>query len=178
MVFETEEVYIGVDPGCPLTVAVYAPGAPSLHILEGEMIAVQVRKGKGKRWENEPVLLAAGLRDLLRRFEGWYVVAAVERAATRPGQGAASQARYIQSEGLALGVLAGLGVYTIRATPSAWKREMRLSADKELSRQRAITELPAYSTMFARKKDHNRAEALLLALWLRKHEGRGDLTHG
>jgi len=65
------------------------------------------------------------------------------------------------------GLLAGMGIEVTLVAPATWKRALGgLSSDKEKSRQRAIAEVhPDHVGLFARKKDHNRAEAYLMALY-------------
>jgi crossover junction endodeoxyribonuclease RuvC len=61
--------------------------------------------------------------------------------------------------------LAAGGVpYTI-VTPQKWKPAVGVlkGADKEASRQRALQLFPDQATNLARKKDHARADAMLLA---------------
>ena len=53
----------------------------------------------------------------------------------------------------------------IYASPSRWKRYYGLNRDGEASRRRALGLFPASAASFARKKDHHRAEAALLARW-------------
>jgi len=49
--------------------------------------------------------------------------------------------------------------------PSTWKKFHHLhGGDKEPARQRALQLFPNAHTMFARKKDHGRAEAAFIAL--------------
>jgi hypothetical protein len=49
--------------------------------------------------------------------------------------------------------------------PSGWKKFHQLrGGDKEGGRQRALMLFPAAHTLLARKKDHGRAEACLIAL--------------
>jgi len=49
--------------------------------------------------------------------------------------------------------------------PAEWKKSLGLTGkDKEASRQRALQLFPAQAQL-ARKKDHHRAEAVLLAYW-------------
>jgi crossover junction endodeoxyribonuclease RuvC len=43
---------------------------------------------------------------------------------------------------------------------------MRVTADKDTARTRAIELWPSHAQLFARKKDHGRAEAALIARWL------------
>lgn len=46
--------------------------------------------------------------------------------------------------------------------PAAWKKKLALSTDKEACRSKAIEVFPQAANELKRKKDHNRAEALLL----------------
>src|SRR5262245_406441 len=65
-------------------------------------------------------------------------VAVIELANAWPGQGVAGVFKYGRSYGQLLGVLqATLTPYRL-VTPAKWKRDLRLSHDKEASRRRAI----------------------------------------
>ena len=59
--------------------------------------------------------------------------------------------------------LLGRGDY-IQASPSAWKRTLLVPADKAQAKKRA-TGLFGHDKGWPREKDHNRAEAALLALY-------------
>ena len=88
----------------------------------------------------------------------------LEQARSMPGQGVASTFKYGTGYGIVLGVLVDHPIEIV--TASKWKQAMHLPGkDKEASRQRAIAEWPTQAGLFARKKDHNRAEAALLGLW-------------
>jgi crossover junction endodeoxyribonuclease RuvC len=54
-------------------------------------------------------------------------------------------------------------------SPAQWKRAMHLTSDKEQSRARALETFPVCAHHFARKKDHGRAEAALIALYGASH---------
>lgn len=96
--------------------------------------------------------------------------AVVERVSSMPGQGVASVFKFGKGYGQVLGVLSAMEIPVADPTPSQWKREMGLSAVKELSRAVAIKIWPAQAELFVRKKDADRAEAALLALWwIQKH---------
>lgn len=82
-----------------------------------------------------------------------------------PKQGVSSSFKFGRSLGLVEGVCDGLGIPVQWVTPNRWKKAMRLGADKEASRQLAIRRWPEQAALFARKKDHGRAEAALIALW-------------
>ena len=57
------------------------------------------------------------------------------------------------------------GVPTFEVDPSAWKKTMRLSTDKNASRALASQYFPDASDQWARVKDDGRAEAALIALY-------------
>lgn len=57
----------------------------------------------------------------------------------------------------------------LNPTPAVWKKAMQLGPDKNKARAAAIKLFPFLKDDLARVKDHNRAEALLLAAYLRRH---------
>jgi len=58
--------------------------------------------------------------------------------------------------------------------PAVWKRYFALSSDKEESRRLALRLFPHSAYLLTRKKDHQRAEAMLVAKWrARPLIGRG-----
>lgn len=107
---------------------------------------------------------AANLADLLREH-GPYLVAYVEQASARPGQGVSSMFRFGQAYGSILGVIGALAIPVRHVSPAKWKKALGLNNDGETSRARAIETWPTQAELFARKRDHNRAEAGLLALY-------------
>jgi hypothetical protein len=80
----------------------------------------------------------------------------VERAQAFPGQGAVGAIEV---------VVALCAIPMILVEASVWKRQLRLPGkDKEAARQRALQLFPSQHVLFARKRDHGRAEAALIAL--------------
>jgi crossover junction endodeoxyribonuclease RuvC len=53
----------------------------------------------------------------------------------------------------------------VQVTPSKWKKHFGLSSDKEQARGLAIQRFPLIAECLNRKKDADRAEALLIAQW-------------
>jgi crossover junction endodeoxyribonuclease RuvC len=79
-------------------------------------------------------------------------------------QGAVSQARLVSSMYLIWGIAVGLGLPVELVVPQTWKAHYSLrGSDKELSRLRCLKLWPDTARHLTRKKDHNRAEAILLA---------------
>ena len=91
-------------------------------------------------------------------------VAIVELVHSMPKQGVASTFRFGMACGIIRGVLLGAGVSIVDVTPNTWKKYFRLNNEAEKSRALACQRFPDLPGL-ARKKDHNRAEALLIALW-------------
>ena len=105
-------------------------------------------------------------RNLRTLIEGFAPAqAAIEDVHSMPAQGVASTFKFGRAFGTAIGILEGLGLPVVYASPSRWKRYYGLNRDGEASRRRALDLFPASAALFARKKDHHRAEAALLARW-------------
>lgn len=61
-------------------------------------------------------------------------------------------------------VFVSRGIPYTTVHPSAWKRAMLVPAEKRAAKRRA-TQLFGHDKGWPREKDHNRAEAAMLALW-------------
>jgi Holliday junction resolvasome RuvABC endonuclease subunit len=89
----------------------------------------------------------------------------IERAQAMPKQGASSGFKYGRAVGAIESVIACCAIPLTIVEPSVWKRFYQLrGGDKEAGRQRALQLFPAAHALLARKKDHGRAEAALIAL--------------
>lgn len=146
-------IFIGIDPG----LRTGAVGAIDHHsalvgcfdiAAEGDRINVRE--------------LREGLRSLQNGADAEIVV---EDVFAYPGQGIASTARFMRAAGAIEAVSMLVGATHI-VSPRRWKGEMQLSADKTESLARARNLWPG--APLERIKDHGRAEALLLAEWLRQ----------
>lgn len=87
----------------------------------------------------------------------------LEERPAMPGQGTRSLFTVGVGFGVWPGVLAAWTVSHTRVRPAIWKRTLELGKDKEAARLRAQQLFPGAN--LRRKKDHGRAEALLLAWW-------------
>ena len=91
--------------------------------------------------------------------------AVIERAQAMPKQGASSGFKYGRAVGAIEAAIALCGVPLEIVEPMAWKKFHGLrGGEKELSRLRALMLFPTAHTLLARKKDHGKAEAALIAL--------------
>jgi hypothetical protein len=87
----------------------------------------------------------------------------VETQQSMPKQGVASSFKTGVGYGIIVGVLAALHIPVVYWPSSHWKKTLRLSSNKEYSRQRAMERWPDQTELFKFKKHEGRAEAALLA---------------
>ena len=88
----------------------------------------------------------------------------IEHVTAMPGQGVTSMFNFGQSFGILKGICSAmqLSVYFVR--PAKWKKYFNLiNSEKDASRTRAIEIFPYYSSYLSRKKDSNKADAILIA---------------
>jgi crossover junction endodeoxyribonuclease RuvC len=90
----------------------------------------------------------------------------VENVHAMPVNGSVGNFKLGDAFGTIKCALAMLDIPYRLVTPGQWKKAMRVTADKDTARTRAIELWPAHASTFARKKDHGRAEAALIARWL------------
>jgi crossover junction endodeoxyribonuclease RuvC len=146
---------LGIDPGA-------LSGAYAVLAADGSLFAVDdlptIADGK-LRWTDAPVLLSR----LLEIKAGQPMHAVVERQSARPGQGISSTFTSATAFGSLLATLQVAGCSIELVTASAWKAGAGLTKDKQRSLDRARLLFPGAS--LDRKKDHGRAEAILIAQW-------------
>ena len=95
--------------------------------------------------------------------------------AVRRSMGSASAFRFGMAAGQIRATCRVRGLEVSFVEPSVWKRWHGLAGpDKENSRQLALQRWPLSAYLLRRKKDHQRAEAMLIAKWgVRPVIGRG-----
>jgi crossover junction endodeoxyribonuclease RuvC len=98
--------------------------------------------------------------------------AVMEFVAARPGQGVCSMFSFGRAAGTADGALTVClpAVEVQQVTPQVWQRYFRelynIPRTEDFdSRLIAVRLFPRYAELFARKKDHNSADAVLIAAW-------------
>lgn len=115
-------------------------------------------------------IIAQGLYDLLMACVSPNDTAmiAVESVHTMPGQGIASSGKFMRAAG-AIEAVAELTRFPfILVSPQKWKKHHGLiGTDKKASLELARQLLP--SAVLTKAKDHNMADALLMALWLKEN---------
>jgi len=149
---------LGIDPGIHggLSIVEITDGAAPLLV---ECVDIPVI-GSGAKERVD----AIALRNWLITHKPEH--AHIERAQAMPRQGASSGFKYGRATGAIEAVLACCEIPVTVIEPNAWKRFHRLHGrDKEGGRQRALQLFPAAHAMLARRRDHGRGEASLIALY-------------
>jgi hypothetical protein len=146
-------VILGIDPGQNGALAVL--GSTGSIVAVDDMPCVDGHVS--------PVLIGHWLRD-----HGNIHLVVIEDVHSMPKQGVASSFKFGRAKGVVEGVVGALGLPVELPSPSAWKRDMKVSKDKDSARALALDLWPDWAASFARKKDADRAEACLLAEWGRR----------
>jgi Holliday junction resolvasome RuvABC endonuclease subunit len=112
-------------------------------------------------------IIAPELARLVRLYSPKHAV--IELVHSMPKQGVASTFTFARAYGTILGILAALEIPTLKTAPTQWKGFFRLNGKhKDAARSLAISLYPNLSEKLARKLDHNRADALLMARYLQE----------
>lgn len=152
-------MFIGIDPGVNGAIGVVDIDGKFIEVID---MPIELR---GKKKQVCPAELA--------RFLAYYTmdshveILAIEQVGAMPKQGVTSSFNFGMSYGIARGVASLLGCPVRLFRPQLWKKHHSLlGCAKDESRTRALDifgQLPE----LRRKKDADRAEALLIALYAR-----------
>ena len=81
-----------------------------------------------------------------------------------PGQGVTSMFNFGQSFGVIKGICSAMQLPMYFVRPTKWKKYFNLiKTEKEASRTKAIEIFPQISSILSKKKDNNKADAILIA---------------
>jgi hypothetical protein len=154
---------LGIDPGLSGAVAALDLAARRFVAIETPTFEIAKSGGKGKRREVDDRQLVEWIKQFSHAD---FVV--IEKVSSMPKQGVASTFSFGVAYGVYRGAIAGLGVPWQSVVPRVWKSYFKLSDDGELSRKRATELMPWAAAAWPYKKDHNVAEAALLAYYAQK----------
>ena len=81
-----------------------------------------------------------------------------------PGQGVTSMFNFGQSFGILKGICSAMQLPMYFVRPAKWKKYFNLiNSQKDASRTKAIEIFPYFSSKLSKKKDSNKADAILIA---------------
>ena len=150
---------IGIDPGLSGSICFLKDG----KILDVVEMPTMAEGKKNKRQVNGSQVC----NEILKRINNVDkkdIRVIIEQVSAMPGQGVTSMFNFGQSFGILKGICSAmlLPLYFVR--PAKWKKYFGLiNSDKDASRTKAIEMFPYFSSQLSKKKDSNKADAILIA---------------
>tara|TARA_Y100000768_G_scaffold347679_1_gene296097 strand:- start:542 stop:1036 length:495 start_codon:yes stop_codon:yes gene_type:complete len=150
---------IGIDPGISGSLCFFKDG----KILDLVEMPNMPEGKKNKRQVNGAQIYneISSRIDGLNREE---IKIVIEQVSAMPGQGVTSMFNFGQSFGVIKGICSAMQLSMYFVRPAKWKKYFNLiNSQKDASRTKAIEIFPYISTQLSRKKDANKADAILIA---------------
>ena len=150
---------IGIDPGISGSICFFQDG----KILQVIEMPTMIDGKKKKRQVNGSQIYNEILKKI-NEFEKQNVRVVIEQVSAMPGQGVTSMFNFGQSFGILKGICSAMQLPMYFVRPTKWKKHYNLiNSDKDASRTRAIEIFPYFSSHLSKKKDTNKADAILIA---------------
>ena len=150
---------IGIDPGISGAICFFEDG----QVKEIIDMPVMADGKKNKRQINGPQTY----NEILKRtnkLEKKDIIVVIEQVSAMPGQGVTSMFNFGQSFGVIKGICSALSLPIHFVRPTKWKKHFNLiKTHKDASRTKVIEVYPEISSKLSRKKDSNKADAILIA---------------
>ena len=150
---------IGIDPGISGSICFFQDGV----IKDVVEMPTMIEGKKNKKQVNGSQIFNE-ISEKIKKIDKKDIKVVIEHVTAMPGQGVTSMFNFGQSFGILKGICSAmqLSVYFVR--PAKWKKYFNLiNSEKDASRTRAIEIFPYYSSHLSRKKDSNKADAILIA---------------
>ena len=149
---------IGIDPGISGSICFFEDG----KILEVIEMPVMTEGKKNKKQVNGAQIYNEFLKRINKKDDEIRVV--IEQVSAMPGQGVTSMFNFGQSYGILKGICSAMQLPMFFVRPTKWKKYFNLiNSQKDASRTRAIEIFPYFSIHLSKKKDSNKADAILIA---------------
>ena len=150
---------IGIDPGISGSICFFEDG----KIIDVVEMPTMIEGKKNKRQVNGAQIY----NEILQRInknEKQNVRVIIEQVSAMPGQGVTSMFNFGQSFGILKGICSAMQLPMYFVRPAKWKKYFNLiNSEKDASRTKAIEIFPYFSSELSRKKDSNKADAILIA---------------
>ena len=150
---------IGIYPGISGSICFFKDG----KILDVVEMPTMTEGKKNKRQVNGAQIY----NEIMKRInknEKQNVRVIIEQVSAMPGQGVTSMFNFGQSFGILKGICSAMQLPMYFVRPAKWKKYFGLiNSEKDASRTRAIEMFPYFSSQLSKKKDSNKADAILIA---------------
>jgi len=150
---------IGIDPGLTGSICFFQDGK-IIDVVE--MPNMPEGKKNKKQVNGAQIYYEISLRIKDEKKEDIKVI--IEQVSAMPGQGVTSMFNFGQSFGILKGICSAMQLPMYFVRPTKWKKYFNLiNSEKDASRTKAIEVFPYFSSELSRKKDSNKADAILIA---------------
>ena len=150
---------IGIDPGISGSICFLKDGK-ILDVLE---MPTMTEGKKNKRQVNGSQIYNE-ISNRINKIEKHDIRIIIEQVSAMPGQGVTSMFNFGQSFGILKGICSAMQLPMYFVRPAKWKKYYGLiNSEKDASRTRAIEMFPYFSSHLSKKKDSNKADAILIA---------------
>jgi len=150
---------IGIDPGISGSICFFQDG----KIIDVIEMPIMIEGKKNKKQVNGSQIYNEIL-ERIKNIDKKDVKVVIEQVSAMPGQGVTSMFNFGQSFGILKGICSAMQLPMYFVRPVKWKKYFNLiNSEKDASRTRAIEIFPYFSSQLARKKDSNKADAILIA---------------
>ena len=152
-------IIIGIDPGISGSICFLKDG----KIMDVVEMPTMTEGKKNKRQVNgSQIYNEISKRINVNNDQDVRVV--IEHVTAMPGQGVTSMFNFGQSFGILKGICSAMQLSMYFVRPAKWKKYFNLlNSEKDASRTRAIEIFPYFSSELSKKKDSNKADAILIA---------------
>ena len=150
---------IGIDPGISGSICFFVDG----KIIDVVEMPTMIEGKKNKKQVNGSQVYNE-ITKRIKQFEKNQIRVVIEHVSAMPGQGVTSMFNFGQSFGILKGICTAMQLPMYFVRPAKWKKYFNLlNSEKDASRTRAIEIFPYFSSQLSRKKDSNKADAILIA---------------
>ena len=155
---------IGIDPGINGAICFFENGEVRDVI---DMPTMQDGKKNKRQINGNQIFNEISLR--IKNINKKNINVVVEQVSAMPGQGVTSMFNFGQSFGVIKGICAAMQLSIFFVRPAKWKKNFDLiNTEKDASRTKAIEIFPKISHYLSKKKDSNKADAILIACFHEK----------
>ncbi|WP_440935774.1 crossover junction endodeoxyribonuclease [Candidatus Pelagibacter sp.] len=150
---------IGIDPGISGSIC-FLDNGKILDVIEMPIMT----DGKKNKKQVNGSQVYNEVTKRIKQFEKNQIRVVIEHVSAMPGQGVTSMFNFGQSFGILKGICTAMQLPMYFVRPAKWKKYFNLlNSEKDASRTRAIEIFPYFSSQLSRKKDSNKADAILIA---------------
>ena len=161
---------IGIDPGISGSICFFKDG----RILEVIEMPVMTDGKKNKKQVNGAQIYNEFSKRINKKKDN-EVRVVIEQVSAMPGQGVTSMFNFGQSFGILKGICSAMQLPMFFVRPAKWKKYFNLiNSQKDASRTRAIEIFPYFSSQLSKKKDSNKADAILIASFYHETHQKDD----